>query len=69
MTREAGQATKVLLMAGGMQLYEAVCHTFTTMPTGGVSPKNASIAPYNSAYFDTVFILFMLIAGFNFSLH
>ncbi len=59
----------LLLMAGGMNLYEAVCHTFTTMPTGGFSTKNASIAHYNSAYFDTVFILFMLMAGINFSLH
>ena len=58
-----------LLLAGGMNLYEAICHTFTTMPTGGFSTKNASIAHYNSAYFDTVFILFMLMAGINFSLH
>jgi len=59
----------LMLMAGGMNLYEAVCHTFTTMPTGGFSTKNASIAHYNNAYFDTVFILFMLMAGINFSLH
>ncbi|MBW1865325.1 MAG: TrkH family potassium uptake protein [Deltaproteobacteria bacterium] len=59
----------LLLLAGGMNLYEAVCHTFTTMPTGGFSTKNASIAYYNNAYFDTVFILFMLMAGINFSLH
>lgn len=59
----------IMLLAGGMSLYEAICHTFTTMPTGGFSTKNASIAHYNSAYFDTVFILFMLMAGINFSLH
>ncbi len=59
----------LLLMAGGMNLYESVCHTFTTMPTGGFSTKNTSIAHYNSVYFDTVFILFMLMAGINFSLH
>jgi len=59
----------LLLLAGGMDLYEAICHTLTTMPTGGFSTKNASIAHYNSAYFDTVFILFMLMAGINFSLH
>jgi trk/ktr system potassium uptake protein len=59
----------LMLLAGGMTLYEAVCHTFTTMPTGGFSTKNASIAHYNSAYFDTVFILFMLMAGINFTLH
>jgi len=59
----------LLLMLGGMTIYDAVCHAFTTMPTGGFSTKNASIAHYNSAYLDTVFILFMFMAGINFSLH
>lgn len=59
----------LLLMLGGMTLYDAVCHTFTTMPTGGFSTKNASIAHYNSVYFDTIFIVFMVLAGINFSLH
>ena len=62
-------AQVVLLMIGGMDLYDALCHTFTTMPTGGYSTKNASIAHYNSLYFDSVFIVFMLLAGINFSLH
>jgi len=59
----------LLLFGGGMPFFEAVCHTFCTMPTGGFSPKNASIAHYNSPYFDGVIILFMLLAGINFSLH
>jgi trk system potassium uptake protein TrkH len=59
----------VLLTLGGMSLYDALCHTFTTMPTGGFSTRNASIAHYNSVYFDCVFIVFMLLAGINFSLH
>jgi trk system potassium uptake protein len=58
-----------LLMIGGMDLYDALCHTFTTMPTGGYSTKNVSIAHYDSLYFDSVFIVFMLLAGINFSLH
>jgi trk system potassium uptake protein TrkH len=58
-----------LLMLGGMNLFDALCHTFTTMPTGGFSTKNTSIAHYNSVYFDCVFIVFMLLAGINFSLH
>jgi trk system potassium uptake protein TrkH len=62
-------AEVALLMIGGMSLYDALCHTFTTMPTGGFSTKNASIAHYNSIYFDAVFIFFMLLAGINFSLH
>ncbi|MFZ7112865.1 MAG: TrkH family potassium uptake protein [Desulfatiglandales bacterium] len=58
-----------LLSAGGMSLYEAVCHAFCTMPTGGFSPKDMSIAHYNSPYFDGVIMVFMLLAGINFSLH
>ncbi|MFO8091157.1 MAG: TrkH family potassium uptake protein [Desulfatiglandaceae bacterium] len=59
----------ILLLLGRMNLFEAVCHTFSTMPTGGFSPKNASIAHYGNAYFDFVITAFMLIAGINFSLH
>ncbi|RZB32127.1 MAG: trk system potassium uptake protein [Desulfobacteraceae bacterium Eth-SRB1] len=62
-------AEVILLLIGGMDFYEALCHTFTTMPTGGFSTKNASIAHFNSVYFDIVIIVFMLLAGINFSLH
>lgn len=62
-------AEVALLMMGGMDLYNALCHTFTTMPTGGFSTQNASIAGFDSVYFDCVFIFFMLMAGVNFSLH
>ena len=57
------------LLLGGMGLYDALCHTFTTLPTGGFSTKNTSIAHFGSVYFDCVFIFFMLLAGINFSLH
>lgn len=59
----------VMLMFGGMSLYDSLCHAFTTMPTGGFSPKNTSVAHYNSVYIDTVIIVFMILAGINFSLH
>jgi trk system potassium uptake protein len=59
----------ILLMLGGMSLFDALCHTFGTMATGGFSTKNASIAYFNSAYIDAVITIFMLIAGINFSLH
>jgi trk system potassium uptake protein len=59
----------LFLMLGGMNLYDALCHTFTTMPTGGFSTKNASIAHYDSVYLDFVVFFFMLAAGINFSLH
>ncbi len=59
----------ILLLCGGMGFYDAVCHSLTTMPTGGFSPKNSSVAHYDSVYFDTVIIIFMVLAGINFSLH
>jgi len=62
-------AETIFLMIGGMDLYDALCHTFTTMPTGGFSTKNASVAHYNSVYIDAVILFFMLLAGINFSLH
>ena len=62
-------AETLLLMAGGMSLFDALCHTFTTMPTGGFSTKNTSVAHYDSTYIDTVIIVFMILAGINFSLH
>ena len=58
-----------LLMLGGMNLFEALCHTFGTMATGGYSTKNASIGAYHSTYIDFVIIIFMIIAGTNFSIH
>lgn len=58
-----------LLMGGGMNLFDSLCHTFGTMATGGFSTKNGSVGHYNSAYLDIVITLFMLIAGLNFSLH
>ncbi len=59
----------ILLYFGGMTIYDALCHTFTTMPTGGFSTKNLSVAHYNSAYIDYVIVIFMILAGINFSLH
>ena len=58
-----------LLMVGGLNFFDAINHSFTTMATGGFSTKNASIAYYTSPYVQYVFILFMFFAGMNFTLH
>ncbi len=58
-----------LLMLGEMNLFDAVCHSFTTMATGGFSTKQDSIAAYDSTYIHYVIIFFMFMAGVNFSLH
>ncbi len=62
-------AEVLLLCLGGMNLFESLCHMFGTMATGGFSTRNASIGAYHSAYVDVVIMIFMFIAGANFSLH
>lgn len=59
----------VLLLTGGMGIFDAVCHALATMATGGFSTRNASVGAYGSAYIEWIVILFMLLAGTNFSLH
>ena len=58
----------VLLYVGGMSFFDALCHTFTTMSTGGFSTRNASIGAF-SPYIQWVIIVFMFLAGINFVLH
>ncbi|HEO64236.1 MAG TPA: TrkH family potassium uptake protein [Spirochaetes bacterium] len=59
----------LLLVFGGMDLFDALCHSFGTVATGGFSTKNLSIGYYNSAYIDTIIMIFMFLAGSSFSLH
>mgnify|MGYP006274148301 CR=1 FL=1 len=59
----------LLLMLGGMDLYDALTHTFGTLATGGFSPKAASVGHYDSAFIDIVITIFMVLAGINFALY
>lgn len=61
-------AETLLLWLGGMTFFDAVCHSFTTMATGGFSTKQASIAYWDSPFIHYVIILFMFFAGTNFTL-
>ena len=49
----------VLLMLGGMNLYDALVHSFSTAGTGGFSNRNASVSYYDSAYIDGVITVFL----------
>ena len=62
-------AEVVFLMLGGMNLYDALLHAFSTAGTGGFSNKNASVGFYNSAYIDGVITIFMILFGINFNLY
>lgn len=58
----------VLLVLGGMPLFDSLCTAFGTVSTSGYSTKNASIGAYDSAYFDWVITLFMFLGGLSFVL-
>jgi len=59
----------ILLWAAGMDFFDSVCHTFGTLATGGFSTKNLSIGFYQSPLIDVIVVVFMLVAGINFTLH
>ncbi len=58
----------LLLWAGEMNFFDALCHAFATMATGGFSTKNNSITGF-SPYSQYIIIIFMFLAGTNFTLH
>lgn len=59
----------LLLFFGGMPLFDAICHTFTSVSTAGFSTKNTSIAYFNDLYVEIVVGAFMFICGCNFALY
>jgi trk system potassium uptake protein len=59
----------VLLIFGGMNLFDSLCHSFTSLSTGGFSTKNASVAHFTSPFIQYVIIVFMFLGGTNFTLH
>jgi trk system potassium uptake protein TrkH len=60
--------TILLMFPGGMDFYDAINHSLTTMSTGGFSTKQASVAYFDSAIVDYIIIAFMFLAGTNFTL-
>jgi trk system potassium uptake protein TrkH len=59
----------VLLLFGGMPLFDSIVHTFGTAGTGGFGIKNTSIGYYDSAYIDYVIGIFMMLFGLNFNVY
>ncbi len=59
----------VLLLLAGLSFFDSLTHTFGTMATGGFSTKNASVAGLYNFRAEFIIIIFMLIAGGNFSLY
>ncbi len=59
----------VLLLLGGMPLFDSVTTSFATAGTGGFSVRNTSIIAYGSAYCEVVITIFMMLFGVNFTLY
>lgn len=59
----------LLLKCGGMSLFDAWCHTCSTLATGGFSTYQDSVKAFDNAYIDGVITVFMFLAGCNFVLH
>ena len=59
----------ILLLLGGMPLFDACINSFGSAGTGGFSCRNLSIGAYNNAYYDVVIGIFMLLFGVNFNLY
>ena len=59
----------ILLLFGGMNIFDSLIHTFGTAGTGGFSSKNLSVGYYESAYIDWVIGIFMVLFGINFNIY
>ena len=59
----------ILLLFGGMDLFDALLHAFGVAGTGGFGVRNGSLAAYDSAYLDYVIGIGMLVFGVNFNLY
>ncbi len=58
----------IVLLLEGLSIYDALCHTFGTMATGGFSTFNKSVGHFDSVLIESTLIFFMILAGTNFSL-
>lgn len=59
----------IALRWAGMSNFEALCHTFSTLGTGGFSTRTASIAGFENPLVEYIIIVFMLLAGISFVQH
>ncbi len=62
-------ATAGALVLAGVGTFDAVCHAFTTVATGGFSTLNASVGGFDNRVVEAIIALFMVISGVNFALH
>ena len=59
----------VALVFGGMPIFDALCHSFATISSGGFSTNSNNLASFNSPFIEGVLVLFMILGTTNFALH
>lgn len=62
-------AAFVSFLMAGMTPYDSICHTFSTLGTGGFSTRNASLESFANPWIELVAVIFMFLAGINFTMH
>ncbi|MEJ2604881.1 MAG: potassium transporter TrkG, partial [Gammaproteobacteria bacterium] len=62
-------ACAALYWFAGMELYDAIAHSLTTVSTGGFSTHDASLGYYDSPAIEAIAVIFMLLGAINFSVH
>jgi trk system potassium uptake protein TrkH len=64
-----GAEIVLLYFLARLPLFDSICITFTTMPTGGFTPTTASIGAYGNPLAEYIIMIFMFLAGMSFILH
>ncbi|MDI6916346.1 MAG: TrkH family potassium uptake protein [Thermoplasmatales archaeon] len=59
----------ILLAVAGMTVYDAVCHSFTSLSTGGFSTRSMSVEAYHNPIIETIIIAFMIIGSWSYVMH
>lgn len=62
-------ACYLALRVAGLSRFESICHTFSTLGTGGFSTRNTSIGGFDSPLIEGILVVFMLLAGISFLQH
>ena len=62
-------AEYIALRLAGMGPFDAVCHAFSTIATGGFSTRNTSVASFSNPAIEYIIVLFMVLASMNFARH
>lgn len=58
----------ICLWIAGMSFFDAVCHSFSSVSTGGFSTRNLSIAAYDNVWIETILVVFMTLSALHFGM-